>query len=134
MENAGERGEQPPPMPPPGTGETREGGEKRAKTDAAVVMPPSAKSILERRERAIREGRRKDAKLTDAERRILRRLRNRESAERCRLRRVQQAAQLERKIETMQVENNRLVAMAEDYERTIKRLEKVIEDFNSQKS
>lgn len=94
-------------------------------------MPPSAKSILERREKAIREGRRKDAKLTEAERRILRRLRNRESAERCRLRRVQQAAQLEKKIESMQLENDRLVAMAEEYENTIQRLETLIENFSN---
>lgn len=97
-----------------------------------VVMPPSAKSILERREKAIREGRRKDAKLTETERRILRRLRNRESAERCRLRRVQQAAMLEKKIETMQVENKRLVEQAEEYQRTIQRLERVIREFSAQ--
>lgn len=108
--------------------------EKKLKNEMSVVMPPSAKSILERRERAIREGRRKDAKLTDAERRILRRLRNRESAERCRLRRVQQASQLEKKIESMQVENKRLVAMAEQYEKTIKRLERVIADFSAQQN
>ena len=93
-------------------------------------MPPSAKSILERREKAIREGRRKDAKLTETERRILRRLRNRESAERCRLRRVQQAAQLEKRIETMQIENDRLVAIAEEYEKTIRRLEHIIANFS----
>lgn len=110
-----------------------EPSEKKLKNEMSV-MPPSAKSILERRERAIREGRRKDAKLTDAERRILRRLRNRESAERCRLRRVQQAVQLEKKIESMQVENKRLVAMAEQYEKTIKRLERVIADFSAQQN
>lgn len=107
---------------------------KKVKTETKpVVMPPSAKSILERREKAIREGRRKDAKLSETERRILRRLRNRESAERCRLRRVQQACQLEEKIECMQIENDRLCALAEDYEKTIKRLEKVIHDFSKQR-
>lgn len=112
--------------------ETEEGVPKKMRTGVSVVMPPSAKSILERRERAIREGRRKDAKLTESERRILRRLRNRESAERCRLRRVQQAVQLEQKIASMQVENKRLVAMVDKYEKTIKRLERVIGDFSAQ--
>lgn len=99
--------------------------------DVAVVMPPSAKSILERREKAIREGRRKDAKLSEVERRILRRLRNRESAERCRLRRVQQALALEKKIESMQVENKRLIKQAEEYLITIRKLETVIEQFSA---
>lgn len=106
---------------------------KRVKRDASVVMPPSAKSILERREKAIREGRRKDAKLSETERRILRRLRNRESAERCRQRREEQAKELQERIKTMQLENNRLVEMAGHYKQTIHRLEKMIADFTAKR-
>lgn len=106
---------------------------KRAKRETSVVMPPSAKSILERREKAIREGRRKDAKLSETERRILRRLRNRESAERCRQRREEQAKDLQERIKTMQLENNRLVEMAGHYKQTIQRLENMIADFTAKR-
>lgn len=93
-------------------------------------MPPSAKSILERRERAIREGRRKDAKLTEYERRVLRRLRNRESAERCRLRRLEEAAKLEQRMKLMQEENDRLIERASRYEQTILQLHALISRFS----
>lgn len=76
------------------------------------VMPPTAKSILERRERAIREGRRHEARLNDEERRILRRLRNRESAERCARRKMQQASSLSTKIAELEAENLRLRKIA----------------------
>ena len=99
---------------------------KRRKMELLPVMPPTAKSILERRERAIREGRRHEAKLSDAERRILRRLRNRESAERCRLRRLEQANQLENKISSLQCENDELRKQAADYEHRIKELQAII--------
>lgn len=112
--------------------------DKRCKAEsqplAAPVMQPTAKSILERRERAIREGRRREAKLSDSERRILRRLRNRESAERCRLRRVEQAAKLEDKIATIQQENDRLRLQATQYENQIKKLEAVISKSGNSRS
>lgn len=79
---------------------------------SSKVMPPTAKSILERRERAIREGRRHEARLNDEERRILRRLRNRESAERCARRKMQQASSLSMKIAELEAENLRLRKIA----------------------
>lgn len=94
------------------------------------VMQPSAKTILERRAKAMREGRRKDAKLTEAERRIVRRLRNRESAERCRLRRVHQAAMMEQRMVHMQQENERLVAEAESYRKAISHYQSIIANFS----
>lgn len=80
------------------------------------------------------EGRRQDAKLTEAERRIVRRLRNRESAERCRLRRVEQARLLERKMVTMKQENERLVGQVEQYQATVSQLEQIIHEYSGKKS
>lgn len=94
------------------------------------VMQPSAKAILERRAKAMREGRRKDAKLTEAERRIVRRLRNRESAERCRIRRVQHAALREQQMMSMQRENERLLAEAQYFRNAISQYQSIIEKFS----
>lgn len=96
----------------------------------AGVMQPSAKSLLERREKAMREGRRKDAKFSDVERRIVRRLRNRESAERCRLRRLQQALLLESRVDCMQKENERLLSDVARYKFVIQRYEGIIADYS----
>lgn len=87
------------------------------------VMPPTAKSILERRERAIREGRRHEAKLNGEERRILRRLRNRESAERCAKRKAEEADLLTRKIDDLERENARLRSVAAQFESAVLKLE-----------
>lgn len=87
------------------------------------VMPPTAKSILERRERAIREGRRHEAKLSSEERRILRRLRNRESAERCAKRKAEEADLLARKIDELERENARLRSVAAQFETAVSKLE-----------
>lgn len=102
----------------------------KTESNVVSVMPPSAKTILERRAKAMREGRRKDAKLTEAERRIVRRLRNRESAERCRLRRVRQAAMMEQRMVQMQHENERLTAEAESYRKAISHYQSIIATFS----
>lgn len=90
------------------------------------VMPPTAKSILERRERAIREGRRHEARLNSEERRILRRLRNRESAERCAKRKLEEADQLAEKIAELERENLRLRSIAVQYENAVVKLEEYL--------
>lgn len=90
------------------------------------VMPPTAKSILERRERAIREGRRHEAKLNCEERRILRRLRNRESAERCAKRKAEEAELLTGKIDDLEVENARLRSVAAQFESAVFKLEQYL--------
>jgi bZIP transcription factor len=95
------------------------------------VMPPTAKSILERRERAIREGRRHEAKLNSEERRILRRLRNRESAERCARRKLEEAEQLANKISDLERENLRLRLIATQYENEVFELEHFLVNSNS---
>lgn len=100
--------------------------DKKRKSTGTPVMPPTAKSILERREKAIREGRRHEAKLSDEERRILRRLRNRESAERCARRKQEQASVLAKRITHLEKENVELRGMAEYYEREIRALESVL--------
>jgi hypothetical protein len=100
--------------------------DQRNKTPSSRVMPPTAKSILERRERALREGRRNEARLNDEERRILRRLRNRESADRCARRKHEQAQLMSMKIENLENENNQLRSLAQEYEAEIAKLEKVL--------
>lgn len=90
------------------------------------VMPPTAKSILERRERAIREGRRHEAKLNSEERRILRRLRNRESAERCAKRKAEEADLLARNIDELERENARLRSVAAQFESAVLKLEQCL--------
>lgn len=96
---------------------------KGRKSDPPKVMPPTAKSILERRERAIREGRRHDARLSSEERRIVRRLRNRESAERCAKRKTEEAEQMSRRIACLEEENEHLRRVASQYEAEISSLE-----------
>lgn len=91
--------------------------------DPPMVMPPTAKSILERRERAIREGRRHEAKLSSEERRIVRRLRNRESAERCAKRKTEEAEQMSRRIACLEEENQTLRMLASEYEAEISSIE-----------
>eukprot|EP00172_Hildenbrandia_rubra_P003913 Plantae.Rhodophyta-Hildenbrandia_rubra.ctg695.p1 GENE.Plantae.Rhodophyta-Hildenbrandia_rubra.ctg695~~Plantae.Rhodophyta-Hildenbrandia_rubra.ctg695.p1 ORF type:complete len:500 (-),score=95.51 Plantae.Rhodophyta-Hildenbrandia_rubra.ctg695:2726-4225(-) len=54
------------------------------------VLPETAEEIIERRARALREGRKEAAKLNDTERRKVRRFRNRQSAERCRDRKLEE--------------------------------------------
>lgn len=89
-------------------------------------LPPTAKSILERRERAIREGRRHEARLNPEERRILRRLRNRESAERCAKRKNEQAAELSRKITKLEKENASLQSVVSSYREQIAKIETLL--------
>lgn len=90
------------------------------------VMHPTASSILERRAKALSEGRRQDAKLSETERRIIRHLRNRESAERCRLRRAERARILRQKLVMMENENKRLTELSKRYRNTISCLEEII--------
>jgi hypothetical protein len=101
-------------------------GVAKASSAPSKVMPPTAKSILERRERAIREGRRHEAKLNKEERRILRRLRNRESAERCAKRKNDQAEQLAGQIAQLERENLRLRSVAAQFETEVFKLEKYL--------
>lgn len=95
------------------------------------VMPPMASSILKRRAKALSEGRRQDAKLSDTERRIIRRLRNRESAERCRLRRAERARILRWELVMMEEENKRLTEISERYRNTISCLEEIVRSLAS---
>jgi bZIP transcription factor len=108
------------------SGSTLQADIKKNKVATSRVMPPTAKSILERRERALREGRRNEARLNDEERRILRRLRNRESAERCARRKNEQAQLMSMKIEHLESENIQLRSLAQEYEAEISKLEKVL--------
>jgi bZIP transcription factor len=103
-----------------GSGST---GSSSGKNTGKPNLPPTAKSILERRERAIREGRRHEAKLTQEERRILRRLRNRESAERCARRKSEESDALSDRILLLERENTRLRQVSVHYQAHIARLE-----------
>lgn len=110
---------------PLASGRKTESGSGSSKTPSSK-LPPTAKSILERRERAIREGRRHEARLNPEERRILRRLRNRESAERCAKRKNEQAAELSWKIVNLEKENSSLQMVVSSYREQIAKIEQLL--------